>query len=237
MPDLLSVPTLSCRRSIRGRPCQTTVVRGLTALRAGPLCATALQFHPRTPKPRAFLGSRRVLLAPPVCRGRQPHSCCRSSFRAHALAHSSPHSCPSFTLLPNPSPRPCHSSARARAGPIPAPTHAISLAPVYAARATASATGTCTCCCPTPAELLARTPPTVPPAPSAPIPALPRVCAEPNHLCSRRPALRPALQLPRALHLDWYLSSCAHASSSPPPVFCSAQAISVRAELRFCVCR
>jgi hypothetical protein len=48
------------------------------------------------------------------------------------------------------------------------------------------------------------------PAPaSVPIPALPRVCAEPNHLCSRRPALRPALQLPRAPRLGWCLSSCA----------------------------
>jgi hypothetical protein len=177
------------------------------------------------------------LLAPPVCRGHQPRSCCRNSFRVHALAHSSPHSCPSFTLLPNPWPRPCRSSARARAGPTPAPAHAISLAPVHAARAMASATSTCTRCCSTPAEPLARAPPTVPPAPSAPIPALPRICAEPNHLCSRRPALRPVLQFPRALRLDWCFSFCAHASSSPPPVFCSAQAIPVRAELRSCVCR
>jgi hypothetical protein len=85
----------------------------------------ALQFHPRTPEPRAFLGPRRILLAPPVCRGRQLCSCCRSSFRAHALAHSSPHSCPSFTLLPNPWPRPCCSSARACAGPTPALAHAV----------------------------------------------------------------------------------------------------------------
>jgi hypothetical protein len=44
--------------------------------------------------------------------------------------------------------------------------------------------------------------------------------------CAPVPALHPALQLLRTPRLGWCLSSRAHASSCPPPVFCSAQASS-----------
>jgi hypothetical protein len=46
---------LPCRRSLRDRPCQGTVVRDLVALRAGPSRAVTPHLYPRTPKPRASL--------------------------------------------------------------------------------------------------------------------------------------------------------------------------------------
>jgi hypothetical protein len=80
------------------------------------------------------------------------------------------------------------------------------------------------CQCHAPPHLRARR--SVAPTPaSASIPALPRVCAEPNHLCLCRPALHPALASAGATP-GWCLFSHARASSSPPPVFCSAQASS-----------
>jgi hypothetical protein len=71
------------RRSLCGRPCQVTAVRGLVALRVGLLRAAAPQFHLRTPESRAFLGPRHVLLAPPVFGS-------RSSTRTRAPAPAPP---------------------------------------------------------------------------------------------------------------------------------------------------
>jgi hypothetical protein len=69
------------------------------------------------------------------------------------------------------------------------------------------------------------------PAPaSASIPALPRVCAEPNHLCSRRPALRPAAAwIPRTAHAS--ASRLPHEPRPHPRLRAPA-----RAHLRPCAC-
>jgi hypothetical protein len=109
--------------------------------------------------------------------------------------------------------------------------------------------GSCTCCARTRPARRLLAPPCVratqftstslllrslgPPLPRARLPrALARARPGPLHACSL-----PERLLPRALRLGWCLSSCAHASSSPPPAFCSAQTSSVQAELRSCACR
>jgi hypothetical protein len=95
MPDPRSIPALSCRRSLRGRPRQATAVRGLAALRAGLLRAAAPQLHPRTPEPRAFRGPCRACAAaarlhrksrgkrprtsPSLTRGARTRACARSA--------------------------------------------------------------------------------------------------------------------------------------------------------------
>jgi hypothetical protein len=86
---------LPCRMSLRGRPCQGTIVHGLVALRAGLSRAATPHLHPRTPEPCASLARVALLLtrlnlpcAPLLAPGCSPPLGSRSC--ARTLAPSAP---------------------------------------------------------------------------------------------------------------------------------------------------
>jgi hypothetical protein len=153
------------RRSLRGRPCQVTIMCGLIALRAGLSRAATPQLPPRTPEPRASLAHIALLLtrlnppyAPLLAPGRSPPS--GSALALTRLRQR--------LFLPSshahPTPVPAHACSRvARAhsepqthactGPTPGPTPlSVSARARRLCRSPVAQHRTCTRCCSTPAS-------------------------------------------------------------------------------------